>query len=135
MTEMQKDVMENKLPEEKKVPAENEKKQNLYQLVTMIACVVTAVVVLVSAVILVPKTVVTMNQAQETMTQVNSMAGEAEGMFEDLNAISESLNSFVNGEDNNGTTLGDLDIETLNDSIQKLQAIVEPLAKLFGYGK
>lgn len=136
MSEMQ--YRENKaqnIPENTQKRAGQNEKQCLYQLVTMIACVITAVVVSVTAVILVPKTVVTMNQAQETMTQLNSMAGEAEGMLQDLNAISGSLNRFVNGGSGEGSSLRDLDISALNDSIQKLQSIAESLANVFRYEK
>lgn len=136
MSEMQsRDSGTWNVPENTKKPADREQKQYLFQLVTMIACVITAAVVSVTAVILVPKTVVTMNQAQETMTQLNTMAGEAEGMLQDLNTISSSLSQFVNGGSEGGSSLKDLDISALNDSIQKLQSIAESLANLFRYEK
>ncbi len=135
MAEMENEISANQTkeihPDER---LELAKKQTFYQKITMIACVVTAVVALTAFVILVPKTLTVMNEAQTTMAQVGSLSEEAQGMFEDLNSISDSLNSFVNGG-GSGNALNDLDIDALNDSIQKLQSIVEPLAKLFGYGK
>lgn len=110
------------------------RKQTFYQKITMIACIVTAVVALTAFVLLVPKSLTVMNEAQSTMAQVSSMSSEAQGMFEDLNSISSSLSSFVDS-DGSGNALNDLDVEALNDSIRKLQSIVEPLAKLFEYGK
>lgn len=105
------------------------RKQTFYQKITMIACIVTAVVSLTAFALLVPKTLTTMNEAQAAMEQMKAMSVEAQAMFEDMNSISDSLNSFMNGN-GSGNALNDLDISALDDSIQKLQAIVGAIAKL-----
>ncbi len=108
-----------------------EEKNGRYLKVIMAASVVCAVVLLVSFVLVVPKMMKTMEQAQTTMEQVNQMAEETQQIYDDVSSISESVKGVVS-DGISGSSLGSLDVDSLNQSIQDLQSILEPLAKLMG---
>ena len=90
-------------------------------------------VVLISAVQLVPRATDTLAQAEEVLGNLAQVTEELEKA--NLPGLIENLDTLV-GESGEGIQdamekLGTVDIDTLNEAIGDLQAIVEPLAKLF----
>ena len=105
-------------------------------LLRVIAALVAGVflVVLVSAVQLVPKATDILVQAEQVLGNLANVTKELEQA--DLPGLIDNLNNLVE-ESGEGIqeameTLGNVDIDTLNQAIGDLQAIVEPLARLFG---
>lgn len=105
-------------------------------LLRIIAAMVAGIflVVLISAVQLVPKAADTIAQAEEVL---GNLARVTEDLSDaDLPGLIDNLNGLVTesgaGIQEAMETLGAVDIETLNEAIGDLQAIVEPLARLFG---
>ncbi len=108
-----------------------EEKNGRYLKVIMAASVVCAAVLIVSFVLIVPGMMKTMEQAQTTMEQVNQMAQQMQQIYDGVTSISESVEGVV-ADGISGSSLGSLDVDSLNQSIQDLQSILEPLAKLIG---
>ncbi len=113
-----------------------QKKRTLYLKIIMIASVISAIVLTASFVLVVPKWVTAMNSIQTTTDeiramseQVTEMTTKASDMLDEMSGITEDLQELTSA----GTdTLGSIDVETLNDSIQDLSKVVKPLANLFG---
>jgi len=91
-------------------------------------------VILVSALYLVPRATKTFAQAEEVLGNLAQVTEELEAA--DLPGLIDGLDDLVmeskDGIQEAMDTLGDVDIDTLNEAIGDLQAIVEPLARLFG---
>lgn len=80
-------------------------------------------------------------QAESTFTQLNGIAADINSanlpqMFQEINVLVEqgqvAASSAVTGVEEAVGTLDELDIETLNESIADLHAVIEPLSKFFG---
>ncbi len=110
---------------------QEDNKNSRYLKVIAAASVVCAAVLLVSFVLIVPRMVKTLDQAQSTMDQVSQMAEQTQQIYDGVSTISESVKGVV-AEGISGSSLGSLDVDSLNESIQDLQSILEPLAKLMG---
>lgn len=108
-----------------------EEKNGRYLKVIMAASIVSAAVLLMSFVLIVPRMMKTMEQAQTTMEQVSQMAEQTQQIYDGVSSISESVKGVV-ADGISGSSLGSLDVDSLNQSIQELQSILEPLAKLMG---
>lgn len=110
---------------------QEDNKNSRYLKVIAAASVVCAAVLLVSFVLIVPRMVKALDQAQTTMDQVSQMAEQTQQIYDGVSTISESVKGVV-AEGISGSSLGSLDVDSLNESIQDLQSILEPLAKLMG---
>ena len=137
------------------------KKQYTMSLISAAASVLMLLIVIVCAVILMPKVMHTFEQVDVVFSQVDEVFGQVDEVFgqiddvyqqlgtvmTDLEGItselSDSLPDMLKEMDTLMTTSGEginealskvsaIDIKTLNSAIADLQAIVEPLAKLFG---
>lgn len=80
-------------------------------------------------------------QAESTFTQLNSIAADINSadlpkMFDEINVLvkqgQSAASSAATGVEEAVATLDALDIETLNESIADLHAVIEPLSKFFG---
>ena len=80
-------------------------------------------------------------QAETTFTQLNAIADDIHSanlplMFDEINVLVEqgqtAASSAAIGVGEAVRTLNELDIETLNESIADLHAVIEPLSKLLG---
>lgn len=107
-----------------------------YRLTRLIAVMVTGIflIVLLSAVMLVPKAAATLDKADETLSKLDEVT---EGLSQaDLPGLIKHMDELL-AESGEGLQealekVNSMDIETLNDAIGDLQAIVEPLARFFG---
>lgn len=85
-----------------------------------------------------------LNEAQNTFQTLNTVAAEIQkaniqGLFDDVSALVENAQTTVDGAMSGvgqaAQKIDELDIDTLNNAITDLAAVVEPLAKLFGGGR
>lgn len=90
----------------------------LYLRICAAACAGLFLIGLVCAVVLVPRVLTTLDQADQALVQVNSV--DWPGLGE---AAKKSLEEA-------GSALEDVDVETLNQTIQDLKTVIEPLARL-----
>ena len=110
-----------------------EKKQYHMAKISAIANAAVFVVVLLCAVILVPRLLNTMNQVDAIMTELEVVTSElAEGLPPMMEDLSTLVNSSEAGITDAIEKMNAIDIETLNEAIGDLQAVIEPLARFFG---
>lgn len=113
------------------------------QKLTMIACAALGVIFAVALVILVPKAIITLNQVNDLTDQANESLAEVDGLvstadttLQDIDTMVNNANGIVLDNSENITAavekLSNIDFEGLNESIEDLHAIIEPIAKLFG---
>lgn len=117
------------------------KKQNRMMKILMICMAGIMAIMLLSAVILVPKTVRILGEADAAMKNVQvaveNLAEVSEALAEaDLSGMIEDTRALVN-ESSIGITeaigkLNQIEFGTLNKAIGDFQAVVEPMARLFG---
>ena len=110
---------------------EEQQRTTKAQKMTEYACIGLAVILLVVSVILVPKAIVTLDNANETLESANATLESAN---KDLTALESSI-SGLEGLEKQATeameNMNSIDFDALNNSIRNLEAIVEPMAKLF----
>ncbi len=116
-------------------------KQNRMMKILMICMAGIMAIMLLSAVILVPKTVRILGEADAAMKNVQvaveNLAEVSEALAEaDLSGMIEDTRALVN-ESSIGITeaigkLNQIEFGTLNKAISDFQAVVEPMARLFG---
>ena len=138
------------------------KHQNKHTQAGRIAAVgvaVLAAVLLISALILVPQLVSTLARANATLEQANTTLASAEELvargkeelteldkiaklaeesLDSVDTMADKINTLV-GENTDGLLktvekLNEIDLEKLNQSIDDLNRVIAPLAKLFGRG-
>lgn len=117
------------------------KKQNRMMKILMICMAGIMAIMLLSAVILVPKTVRILGEADAAMKNVQvaveNLAEVSEALAEaDLSGMIEDTRALVN-ESSIGIAeaigkLNQIEFGTLNKAISDFQAVVEPMARLFG---
>ena len=90
----------------------------LYLRICAAACAGLFLIGLVCAVVLVPRAVATLDQAGQALVQVNSV---------DWQGLSEAAKKSL---EEAGNALEGVDVETLNQTIQDLKTVIEPLARL-----
>lgn len=77
-------------------------------------------------------------QAQESLDAVDALTEQAQRSLTGINAMIETMSGLVedNTEALNSTIrkLNEIDFDKLNQSIEDLNQVVAPLAKLFGRG-
>lgn len=117
------------------------KKQTFWMRLTALFMGGIFLVAVLSAVILVPKAASVMTDAEETLQEVNVGVVQLNKTATQLARIDfaglvDDTQQMVNdGSEGISQAIGKIeamDIEGLNHAIQDLEAIVEPLAKLFG---
>ena len=130
------------------------KKQYRMSVISASAAVLMLLIVLVCAVTLMPRVMHTFEQVDIVFAQVDEVFGQIDDVYEQLDTVmtdlegitselSQSLPDMITEMDALMTTSGEgiteaiakvsaIDIKTLNSAIKDLQAIVEPLANLFG---
>ena len=76
-----------------------------------------------------------MSEAQEVVTNLNKVTADLAQI--DINNLFDNVNGLVVESQNSiGETMnkiGKIDFEGLNSAIQDLQAVISPLAKMFGH--
>ncbi len=127
--------------------AENSRKQLLLTRISAVALAAIFSVVLICAALVVPKTVRVLNDVSAVSDRLDDI--ELEEMLDDVNRLLETLGPVADEleplmDNVNDTVLEAqrdmeaalkaieaIDIETLNEAISDLAAVVEPLARLF----
>ncbi|MCR4689510.1 MAG: hypothetical protein K5745_08185 [Saccharofermentans sp.] len=106
------------------------------------SCVGICLAVGISLVILVPKLVNTLNNINKTVTSAYTVAENASAMIASAQDSLEGIDTMIENVDNVVvdntqavtdalTNLNEIDFDTLNQSINDLHSVVEPLAKMF----
>lgn len=121
----------------------NSAKQLFYARVTSLAALILAAVVIVCLAVIVPKVMTTIDSANEILTQVSETITLADTTLESVTEMSDSISDMGTTMDtfitDNAETveevmtkLEEIDFEGLNDAIEDLGDVVEPLANFFG---
>ena len=110
-----------------------EKKQYYLAIIRTICAVAALVIVIITAAVVVPKITMSYNQVQTTLDNVEEVSGK---LSEEFPTMIENVQNVL-GNANDGITkatdvVNAIDIEKLNSAISDLQAIIRPLAALFG---
>ena len=123
----------------KKLEAENAaqeryaKKQYRMACVSAAASVLALVVVIVCVAVLMPRVLQTFDQADAILADLEAVTSQ---LAESLPQMIEDLNALVSGSrDGISEAIGKIaaiDIDSLNESIQDLKTVIEPLARLLG---
>ena len=108
------------------------KQYKMTKIMTVCTAVI-AVVLLLTVVVVVPKLMETLSQVDVTLKEVETLSATVN---EELPQLIENVNQIM-GNENSGLTeaienFNNFDIEGLNEAINSLKSVVEPLAKLFG---
>lgn len=115
--------------------ATRQKRRTIGTSIVALATLLLAVTVLISTVILVPALSATLDHAYETLTQVQGTVTKVEESLSNINGMVGNINGFI--ESNTGAltdtvnNINRIDIDSLNKSIQDLDAIVGALARFF----
>ncbi len=127
----------------------NERINAKYQTMAGIGCLVLAVIVTIAFAIIMPRAIHTLERVNTTLTQANTTLSQIETTMSklettvdqaqvSLDQIDEAVrnvNTLV--EDNtdilNNTIkdISEIDFKTLNDSIQDLNRVIQPLSRFF----
>lgn len=120
-----------------------QKKQLFYSRIAGLSLLLIAATIVILCLIIVPKVVNTLNQVDDLLVDTQQMVVEldktleqANGMIDEISSAASGVNSLV--EDNQElltesvTKMNSIDFEGLNTAIGDLEAIVEPMARLFG---
>lgn len=121
----------------------NQKKQSGLLTVVAICSVVICLcmgVITYSVISVMPKIGGILDTAQEAATSANTVIGDVEKLLPELEATAKGLSEISDSIQNEGLTklyesldnLNKIDINTLNESIQSLHDVVQPMARLFG---
>ena len=113
--------------------------------IAMIAVVVMTAALLIGFGMVLPKVTRTLDAAYTTLNEGETLLKQAEEMVEqakhsltEVDVMVGSVNKLVEDNTEDLTEamdkLNSLDIEKLNQSIEDLNAVIAPLAKLFGRG-
>ena len=113
--------------------------------IAMIAVVVMTAALLIGFGMVLPRTIRTLDAAYTTLNEGETLLKQAEEMVEqakhslaEVDVMVGSVNKLVEDNTEDLTEamdkLNSLDIEKLNQSIEDLNAVIAPLAKLFGRG-
>jgi len=110
------------------------KKQYLMAGISAACSICMLLAVIICGLVLMPKLLDTFEQIDMVMTNLEDVSAElAEadlaGMLEEVSTLVGDSQAGVSDAINKISTL---DIDTMNEAIQDLKAVVEPLAKLFG---
>lgn len=116
------------------------KKQYRMSQLSAFASILSLLIVIGCAVIFVPKALHTFEQADQIMTDLESATSELSEalpeMITDVNGLVSDVDGLVISAEGGITEsmekISSLDIDSLNEAIGDLQAIVEPLARMFG---
>ena len=86
-------------------------------------------------VLVVPKALTTMQNVDRVMTDISAASEHANKTMDEIDQMVGNVNELVveNTEDVDAALdqITSIDIETLNQSIQRLNEVVEPLSKMF----
>lgn len=121
----------------------NSSKQLFYARVASLAALVLCAAVAVCLAVIIPKVLSTIDSANEVLTQVSETITLADTALESVTEMSTSItdmgttmDTFItdNAEtvEEIMTKLEEIDFEGLNDAIEDLGDVVEPLANFFG---
>ena len=122
-----------------------QKKSARNSLIAMLAIVVLVAVMLIGLWALLPRATRTLDAAYTTLDegttllkQAEEMVDQAKGSLREVDSMVGSVNQLIedNTEDLSEAMdkLNSIDIDKLNKSIEDLNAVIAPLAKLFGRG-
>ena len=106
---------------------ELQKRQNLFQMITMILVGAITIAVIVVSAIIVPKAVTTFNKAEQVISQV-------EGSIDDFAGAAESVRNLIDSNIDSVTDalekIGEIDMDSLNDSIKNLSDVMESFSAI-----
>lgn len=109
------------------------KRQYRMSLISSFASILVLVIVLACAATLMPKLMHTFEQIDTAMTDLNQITSELSesmpDMLEDLDALMQTSSDGITDAMDK---ISAIDFEALNEAILDLQAIVEPISRLFG---
>lgn len=122
----------------------SQKEDSRGQKITAIATVAMFAAVLIALVILVPKVIVTLNSIQDMVKQTQAAVEQTQTFVqsanESLNGIDEMIANVDTLVTENTQSVADamenfnsVDFERLNQAIDDLASIIEPLARLLGH--
>ncbi|MDD3430380.1 MAG: hypothetical protein PHG02_10300 [Oscillospiraceae bacterium] len=103
------------------------KKQTTYAKISAVACVGVFAVAVAACVILIPQITTALSDLKIITAQLSQTDWKT--MFENINTL---ISTSQNGMEETLQNIQKIDIDGLNQAIQDLQAVVAPLAKLFG---
>jgi len=118
-------------------------KQLFYSRIASLAVIVMAAAVVIVCIVIVPRVLTTLNQVntllsetETTVEQLEDTLTQANGMIGEITTAATGINSLVDDNEEilkeSVEKMNSIDFEGLNTAIGDLQAVVEPLAKLFG---
>lgn len=111
------------------------KKQLFVTRIAALAGCVLAAGVLMALLLLVPPLVKTLGQVQQTLTEVSGTLAEAENTMQDIQSLFEQdglVGQSSRALQQTTDKISRMDIDSLNNAIRDLGAVVEPLAEFFG---
>ena len=110
------------------------KKQYTMSKISAGACVCVLLIVIFCAAVLLPQVLHTLEQMNAVMTELETVSSDLaqadlSGMLEHVDSLAQTSEE---GMAEALEKISALDIESLNEAIRDLQAVVEPMARLFG---
>ncbi len=111
----------------------SQRKDALGQRITAFASLGVLVALVIALAIIVPKVVSTLDQVQSAVTETESLVKQAKGTMEDIDTMVANVDTLVvENTESVGKAMEDLnsiDFEALNQGIQDLSEVIEPMAK------
>ncbi len=120
--------MEDKTMELLEEMHKNNKKNLMYQRLSTVLMLIFVAAVL----FLLPNIISTLNTAKATLTHMNDAITEMEEALESVSVLAEEGELAMDGMNSALEKVNEFDIETLNEAIQDLSDVVEPMANFFG---
>ena len=108
------------------------KRQYYFSMITAICAVCMLLIVGIAAAVVVPSLTGTLAEISTAMHNLNQVTDNLNDMMQSLNTITDGLAPSLEGLQQVTEGLEAVDFQKLNQAISDLQAVVAPLAKLFG---
>ncbi len=106
-------------------------KNLMYQRISTILILVFVLAVLA----LVPTAFSTLNSAKTALDHMDEAITEMETALESVEDLADDAETAITSAETALETIGDIDIETLNEAITDLSDVVEPMSEFFGMFK
>ena len=106
-------------------------KNLMYQRISTVLMLVFVLAVLA----LVPTAFSTLNSAKTALDHMDEAITEMETALESVEDLADDAETAITSAETALETIGDIDIETLNEAITDLSDVVEPMSEFFGIFK
>ncbi len=106
-------------------------KNLMYQRISTVLMLVFVLAVLA----LVPTAFSTLNSAKTALDHMDEAITEMETALESVEDLADDAETAITSAETALETIGDIDIETLNEAITDLSDVVEPMSEFFGMFK